>query len=186
MLKAWIENNNIFLSEDETVAPSNAIEVPDGTQIADLKIENGQIVVKTQEEKEQEIILKVAKEKKNIVKEKIKEIENAILSKYPQSEITSWSFKVIEAQKILLGNIENFDLEVPIITNELKILLNREPTSQDYIDRAQTIMNNKERYSKISGIIAGVRSYFENITDEDLYNLDIESYFLNFENEFNL
>lgn len=54
MAKAWIEGNNIFITMDETIAPKDAINVPDNTTPQDLVIDNGQLRLKTEEEKLQD------------------------------------------------------------------------------------------------------------------------------------
>lgn len=55
MWKAWIENGNIFVAPDQSVAPPDAIEVPEGTTPQDLKIVDGRLTLKTDEEKLQEL-----------------------------------------------------------------------------------------------------------------------------------
>ena len=49
--KAWIENEYVFVTTDVSVAPSDAIDVPDGTTPFDLVIDNGVLRLKTDTEK---------------------------------------------------------------------------------------------------------------------------------------
>ena len=51
MAKAWIENNQIYVTVDATIAPANAIDVPDGVLQQDLVVDNGVLRLKTNAEK---------------------------------------------------------------------------------------------------------------------------------------
>ncbi|GIW22518.1 MAG: hypothetical protein KatS3mg068_1525 [Candidatus Sericytochromatia bacterium] len=168
MLKAWVENNNIFLSEDETIAPSDAIEVPDGTQISDLKIENGQIVLKTQQEKEQEQIII---EKENLLRE-IFELSNKFLSKYPEAESKGWQNKVEECKDIISTNSIDQNLH-SIIYSEIEALYGSIPTDfQIVIDYCNSILEKEQSFKIFSGKIAGLRKRIENSNDlNELQNI---------------
>jgi hypothetical protein len=144
-----------------------------------LKIVGNQIVKKSQEEIQAEEASRIAKAKREIIKQKISQIETSILSKYPVSEIHSWSFKSIEATKIINNQVSNPQSETPIIFNELLVKLGRSPTTQELADRANEILQNKQAYEVLSGKIAGARSFFDNMSDQDLANYDIDNYFLN-------
>jgi len=159
MLKAWIENNNIFLSEDDSIAPSNAIEVPDGTQISDLKIGNGQIVFKTQEEKEQE---QLELDKKRLLQQ-LFQISQKFLSKYPEAESKGWVIKVEECRQIVNSN--NFTQDTyPTIESELLAYYGSIPDIDTIIQYCQRIINKETYYKKLSGTIAGLRNKLESIT----------------------
>jgi hypothetical protein len=142
-----------------------------------LKIENNQVVLKSESEIESEINKKIANEKKEIIRQKIQKIENNILSKYTQSEIYSWSYKTQEAEKIINSNY-NLN-EIQIIYNELKTKLNKNPTSEELLNRANEILNRKNEFSILSGKIAGVRSFIDNAKDENLINLDVDNFISN-------
>jgi hypothetical protein len=186
MIYAYILNNNIlcctydleFISEEY----KNNVFVFENLDIGDewkLKIENNQVVLKGESEIESEINKKIANEKRIIIRQKLQQIENSILSKYTQAEIQSWALKSIEATKIINNQVSNPQSGVPIIFNELLAKLGRSPTSQELIDRANEILQNKQAYEILSGKIAGVRSFFDNMDDQDLANYDIDNYFLN-------
>jgi hypothetical protein len=161
MLKAWIENNNIFLSEDDSIAPSNAIEVPDGTQISDLKIENGQIVFKTQREKEQE---QIAIEKSKLLNE-IFDLSKKFLSKYPEAESKGWQNKVEECKDILSTNSIDQNLH-PIMYSEIEALYGNIPTNfQVVVDYCNTILSKEHSFKVFSGKIAGLRKRIEGCTN---------------------
>lgn len=65
MKKAWIENNQIYLTDDMSVTiPTEFVTVPDDVTINDLTIVNGEIVVKSEAEKLQELKQKVLQELK--------------------------------------------------------------------------------------------------------------------------
>lgn len=53
--RAWIENGNIFITEDDTLILQDYIEVPEETTLQDLKIVDGRLVLKTEEEKLEEL-----------------------------------------------------------------------------------------------------------------------------------
>lgn len=52
-MKAFIDNDNIFITSDETIIPQGAttLEVPEGTTPLDLVIDNGQLRFKNEQEK---------------------------------------------------------------------------------------------------------------------------------------
>jgi hypothetical protein len=159
MLKAWIENNNIFLSEDETVSPSNAIEVPDNIRPSDLKILDGKIVFKTQEEKEQE---QLELDKKRLLQQ-LFQISKKLLSKYPEAESKSWVIKVEECRQIINSN--NFTQDTyPIIESELLAYYGSIPDIDTIIQYCQRIISKETSYKKFSGTIAGLRNKLESIT----------------------
>jgi len=139
-----------------------------------LKIENNQVVLKSETEIQSEINKKIANEKKELIRLKITQIENSILSKYTQSEIYSWSYKTKEAEKIISGDYDINDIQ--IIYNELKTKLNRNPASEELLNRANEILQRKNEFSILSGKIAGVRSFLDNANDEDLINLNVDNF----------
>ena len=51
MAKAWTENGVVFVTTDVSIAPLDAIDVPDGTSPSDLVIDNGVLRLKTETEK---------------------------------------------------------------------------------------------------------------------------------------
>ncbi len=55
MAWAWFEGQNIFVAYSKEVAPENAIEVPDSITPQDLVVENGQLRLKTEQERLNEI-----------------------------------------------------------------------------------------------------------------------------------
>lgn len=77
-MKVWIENGNIFMTDDETVAPENAVDVPDNVTIQDLKVVDGTIQLKTEEEKKNELITLI---KSNIITKARQKILSAIQDK---------------------------------------------------------------------------------------------------------
>ena len=80
MAWAWIENGIIFVSDSDDIVPKDiAIEVPDGTLPQDLMIENGNIVLKTKEQKLAEI-------KANLIKILQNKITAYITTYYPDSK----------------------------------------------------------------------------------------------------
>jgi len=54
MAWAWIENGNIFVAYSKDVAPTDAIEVPEGTLPQDVIFENNILRLKTEAEKEED------------------------------------------------------------------------------------------------------------------------------------
>lgn len=98
--------------------------------------------------------------------------------KYPKAERDSWSFKVNEATKIINGNVSNYQAETPILYNELLSKLEREPTTQELLDRANEVLTNYNNFLALSGKIAGIRSYLYSITDlNETSNFDLKSFF---------
>ncbi len=161
MAKAWIENNNIFLSEDDSIALLGAIEVPDGTQIADLKILDGKIVFKTQEEKEQE---QLELDKKRLLQQ-LFQISQKFLSKYPEAESKSWVIKVEECKDILSTNSIDQNLH-PIMYSEIEALYGNIPTNfQIVVDYCNTILSKEQSFKVFSGKIAGLRKRIEDCTN---------------------
>jgi hypothetical protein len=186
MIYAYIlENNILCCTYDLEFVPEQYREnvfVFEDLNIGEewkLKIVGNQIVKKSSEEIQAEEASKIAKEKKEIIKQRISQIETSVLSKYPVSEIYSWSYKTAEATKIINNQVSNPQSETPIIFNELLAKLGRSPTTQELADRANEILQNKQAYEILSGKIAGVRSFFDNMSDQDLANYDIDNYFLN-------
>jgi len=139
-----------------------------------LKIENNQVILKSEAEIQSEINKKIANEKKELTRLKLNQIENLILSKYTQSEIYSWAYKTQEAEKIISNDYNLSDIQ--IIYNELKTKLNRNPSSEELLNRANEILQRKNEFSILSGKIAGVRSFLDNANDEDLINLNVDNF----------
>jgi len=77
-LYAWVENEQLFTTEDKNLAPSNAIELevmsPD-----DVVYDNGQIRVKTEAEKLEEEKRKKLSELKNYVEHLLKPTDYVIV-----------------------------------------------------------------------------------------------------------
>ncbi|MFZ8861396.1 MAG: hypothetical protein ACO2PP_12995 [Thermocrinis sp.] len=77
-LYAWVENEQLFTTEDKNLAPSNAIELevesPD-----DVVYDNGQIRVKTEAEKLEEEKRKKLTELKNYVEQLVKPTDYVIV-----------------------------------------------------------------------------------------------------------
>ena len=63
MAWAWIENGNIFVAYSKDVAPTDAIEVPEGTQPDELEWDGQNLRLKSQEQIQAEKLLKSKQEK---------------------------------------------------------------------------------------------------------------------------
>jgi hypothetical protein len=101
----------------------------------------------------------------NMFYNKISEIENYYLGKYPNAEQKSFDFKVQEAS-LFLSSLNSNDC--PIIFQELKLLYGRDPTQQEIIDRCNVILYKKSIFSNVAAKISGLRQIFE----QDPYNFD--------------
>lgn len=75
---AWIENNNIFISNDISLIPNNVnyIEIPDNILLHDLKIVDNKILFKSEEDKVNELREKIKENAliiyENVIREKLR------------------------------------------------------------------------------------------------------------------
>jgi hypothetical protein len=76
MAWAWIENNNIFVTTDVTMAPQTAIDVPDITTPQDLVIDENTLRLKTADEK-------LAEKKQHLLQSLLQLTQDYILKYYP-------------------------------------------------------------------------------------------------------
>ena len=77
-LYAWVENEQLFTTEDKNLAPSNAIEL-EVENPNDVVYDNGQIRVKTEAEKLEEEKRKKLTELKNYVEQLVKPTDYVIV-----------------------------------------------------------------------------------------------------------
>lgn len=174
---AFLQNGNITIAID-------TYSIPQGVEYQELEIPNLEYIeyIKYNETAQQFYLLseqeiqalrneELAKQKKQEIFNKIKEIEQQVLGKYTQAEINSWPYKIQEALKIINNNYTNDD--IPIILNELRTELVGDPTSQELLDRANIILQKKSGYEILSGKIAGVRRKIEQMSNEQILNFNI-------------
>lgn len=171
-MKAWIENGRIFATNLDINIPYEVFEFPNDTKLEHLKIVNGRIVLKSQNEIEAELFEKLKKQKLEEFKSKSRQIENSIIGKYPDSERLSWPYKVEEAKRILNNDFTNCHF----IRKELFYELNRDPTNEEIINRANLIMNKYNEFHNICSKIISIRRKIENANSiEELNLIDIEN-----------
>lgn len=139
MMKAWIENGNVFIGPEECVPPdaSSVIDVPEDATIEDIKIEEGRLVLRNTEEKVllkkeelrnkiKELVIKKLSEKVDtILKEngyrslgdlKIyadlnSEEAVSILQYYLRVDNLVWKFIEEDLQEMSLQELENFNVD---------------------------------------------------------------------------
>lgn len=97
MAKAWIENNQIYVTVDVIIAPKDAIDVPDETLPQDLIIDNGVLRLKTEEEKLAELKQEKLKQLKTCVASLLSQTDWVIL-KLQSLRDEGWSDAKIQAE----------------------------------------------------------------------------------------
>ena len=95
--KAWIENEYVFVTTDVSVAPSDAIDVPDGITPQDLVIDNGVLRLKTEQEKLQDLKQRKLQELKQYVANLLSRTDWVII-KLQSLRDEGWSDTEIQAE----------------------------------------------------------------------------------------
>ena len=139
MAKAWIENNSIFITTDKTIAPANAVDVPDNITPQDLVIEkDGTLRLKTDTEKLQD-------KKQELLNQLPTKTQEYILKHYPtikqQSDISdkenAESYLALQGLDIvaLRKDIANLTLtNYPDFQTALDTLLKKYNSSNQYVN----------------------------------------------------
>ncbi len=98
MAWAWFEGENIFVAYSKDVVPENAVEVPDDITPQDLVIEGGQLRLKTDEEKLDEIKQYKLQELKMYVANLLSQTDWVVI-KLQSLVNEGWSKSEIQAEK---------------------------------------------------------------------------------------
>ncbi len=98
MAWAWFEGQNIFVAYSKDVVPENAIEVSDDITPQDLVIENGQLRLKTEEERLNELKQRKLQDLKGYVSNLLSQTDWVVI-KLQSLVNEGWSEEEIQAEK---------------------------------------------------------------------------------------
>lgn len=138
MAKAWIENGVIFIGTDE-IAPLTAIDVPDDTLPQDLVVDkNGNVVLKSTEqklqEKKQELLQKLSNEAKAYIEKyypELKQRSDVIDKENGESYLALQMFDTIQLRKDITELVMQ---HYPDFTIALQLLLGKYTSDNQYVN----------------------------------------------------
>ncbi len=170
-MKAFIENNNIFITTEDNLVPQNvvAIDVPEGTQIDDLEWNGQNLILKSQEQIQAEKLLKSKQEK-------LKQISQLFEDTIANGHFFSQSLQIEvdcrrSSTKNDLENVKNL-IEAFIETNSETLDIYRGYTVPDTGETyyAHNVTLNQLKQLKLEMIQYGENLYRRKWSLEDLIN----------------